>query len=33
LINSLGMTLLRTDHQGSVAITSDGGRLAAVAQR
>ena len=33
LINSLGMTLLRTDQQGSVAITSDGGRLAAVAQR
>ena len=33
LINSLGMTLLRTDQQGSVAITTDGGRLAAVAQR
>jgi competence protein ComEC len=33
LINSLGMTLLRTDQQGSVAITSEDGRLAAVAQR
>jgi competence protein ComEC len=33
LINSLGMTLLRTDQQGSVAITSTAGRLAAFAQR
>ena len=33
LVRSLGMTVLRTDQQGSVAITSDDGRLAAVAQR
>jgi len=33
LVGSLGMTLLRTDQQGSVAITSEDGRLAAVAQR
>ena len=33
LIDALGMTLLRTDQQGSVAITSDDGRLAAIAQR
>jgi competence protein ComEC len=33
LATSLGMTVLRTDLQGSVAITARAGRLAAVAQR
>ena len=33
LVESLGMTLLRTDQEGSVAVTSDRGALAAVRQR
>jgi len=32
LLQSLGMTLLRTDLQGSVAVTVTNGRLGAVAQ-
>jgi len=32
LVESLGMTLLRTDEDGSVAVTSDRGTLAAVRQ-
>ncbi len=33
LLTGLGMSLLRTDEQGSVALTLHGGRLAAVTQR
>jgi competence protein ComEC len=33
LVESLGMTLLRTDQDGSVALTRSGGRTAAVKQR
>ena len=33
LARSLGMTVLRTDEEGSVAVGVDDGRLAAVTQR
>jgi competence protein ComEC len=33
LVSSLGMTLLRTDHEGAVAVTAVDGRIGAVTQR